>query len=170
MKPETKGAILILALSMIWKTLLLLTGWVDMAIGKYPLLPVLGFLLIGMYRSMEERRKLSFPNGIPFKDAFKSGMSVAALFSLAYSLYIYVYLNFLDPNYKLRFVEHRVADMVEQQTSPENIEAWKKSTANFPFEITWLVFTFVGILVLGTFYAAMTSRMMAKKFPVTQAK
>lgn len=170
MKPETKGTILILALSIIWKTLLLLTGWVDAGIGKYPLLPVLGFLLIGMYRSMDERRKLSFSDGIPFKDAFKSGMSVAALFSLAYSLFIYFYLFVLDKNYKLRFVDQRVSDMVDQNTSAENIEAWKKSTASFPFEMSWLVFTFAGILVLGTFYAAMTSRMMAKKFPVTQAK
>jgi hypothetical protein len=35
-KPETKGTILVLALSIIWKTLLLLTGWVDAGIGKYP--------------------------------------------------------------------------------------------------------------------------------------
>jgi hypothetical protein len=169
-KPETKGTILVLALSIIWKTLLLLTGWVDAGIGKYPLLPVLGFLLIGMYRSMDERRKLSFANGIPFKDAFKSGMSVAALFSLTYSLFIYFYLFSIDPAFKLRFIDNRIISMKDQNTAPEAIEAWKNSNANFPFEAFWLVLTFVGILLLGVFYAAMTSRMMAKKFPVTQSK
>ena len=170
MKPETKGTILVLALSIIWKTLLLLTGWVDAGIGKYPLLPVLGFLLIGMYRSMDERRKLSFSDGIPFKDAFKSGMSVAALFSLTYSLFIYFYLFSIDPAFKLRFIDNRIISMKDQNTAPEAIEAWKNSNANFPFEAFWLVLTFVGILLLGVFYAAMTSRMMAKKFPVTQSK
>jgi hypothetical protein len=169
-KPETKGTILVLALSIIWKTLLLLTGWVDAGIGKYPLLPVLGFLLIGMYRSMDERRKLSFANGIPFKDAFKSGMSVAALFSLTYSLFIYFYLFSIDPAFKLRFIDNRIISMKAQNTAPEAIEAWKNSNVNFPFEAFWLVLTFVGILLLGVFYAAMTARMMAKKFPVTQAK
>lgn len=170
MRPETKGTLLVLALSIIWKSLLLLTGWVDSAIGKYPLIPVLGFLLIGMYRAMEERRKLSFADGVPFKAAFKTGMSVAALFSLTYSLFIYFYLFSIDPGFKLRFIDQRILEMKAQNTAPEAIEAWKNSNVNFPFEISWLVFTFVGILILGVFYAGMTARMMARKYPVTQAK
>jgi hypothetical protein len=166
MKPETKGAALVLGLSVIWKTLLLLTGWVDGFLGKYPLLPILGFLLIGMYRTMEERRKLSYSAGVPFKEAFRSGMSVAALFSLTYSLFIYIYLFFLDTQFKARFVEQRVADMVAQKTPQTNIDAWRLSTAEFPFEMSWLVFTFAGILVLGVFYAAMMARMMARKYPL----
>jgi hypothetical protein len=70
----------------------------------------------------------------------------------------------------LRFIDNRIISMKDQNTAPEAIEAWKNSNANFPFEAFWLVLTFVGILLLGVFYAAMTSRMMAKKFPVTQSK
>jgi ABC-type antimicrobial peptide transport system permease subunit len=169
MKPETKGAALVLGLSVIWKTLLLLTGWVDGFLGKYPLLPILGFLLIAMYRTMEERRKLSYSAGVPFKEAFRSGMSVAALFSLTYSLFIYIYLFFLDPQFKVRFVEQRVADMVAQNTPKADIDAWRLSTAEFPFEMSWLVFTFIGVLVLGVFYAAMMARMMARKYPLAKA-
>jgi hypothetical protein len=170
MTPETRGAFFVLALSVIWKSLLLLTGWVDGALGKYPLLAILAFLLIGMFRSMDARRKLSFPDGITFLPAFKAGMSVNALFSLLYSLFMYLYLFVLDTGFRTRFVNHRVADMLADNTAPEAIEAWKKSTTSFPFEMMWMLFTFVGVLVIGTFYAAMTARMMARKYPAVKVK
>lgn len=170
MTPETRGALFVLALSVIWKTLLLLTGWVDGMLGKFPLLAILAFLLIGMFRSMEARRKQSHPDGIAFLPAFKAGMSVNALFSLLYSLFMYFYLFVLDTGFRTRFVNQRVADMVNDKTAPESIEAWKQSTTTFPFEMMWMLFTFIGVLVIGTFYAAMTARMMAKKYPVSAAK
>ena len=170
MTPETRGALFVLALSVIWKTLLLLTGWVDGFLGKFPLLAILAFLLIGMFRSMDSRRKLSYPDGIAFLPAFKAGMSVNALFSLLYSLFMYFYLFVLDTGFRSRFVNQRVADMVNEKTSPEAIEAWKQSTTSFPFEMMWMLFTFVGVLVIGTFYAGMTARMMAKKYPVLAVK
>jgi hypothetical protein len=170
MTPETRGALFVLALSVIWKTLLLLTGWVDGFLGKFPLLAILAFLLIGMFRSMEARRKLSYPDGIAFLPAFKAGMSVNALFSLLYSLFMYFYLFVLDTGFRTRFANQRVADMVNEKTAPEAIEAWKQSTTTFPFEMMWMLFTFVGVLVIGTFYAGMTARMMAKKYPATVAK
>jgi hypothetical protein len=170
MTPETRGALFVLALSAIWKSLLLLTGWVDGFLGKFPLLAILAFLLIGMFRSMEARRKLTYPDGIPFSPAFKAGMSVNALFSLLYSLFMYFYLYVLDTEFRIRFVNQRVADMVADKASPETIEAWKKSTVSFPFEMMWMLFTFVGVLVIGTFYAGMMARMMARKYPVLKSK
>jgi ABC-type antimicrobial peptide transport system permease subunit len=170
MTPETRGALFVLALSVIWKTLLLLTGWVDGFLGKFPLLAILAFLLIGMFRSMEARRKLTYPDGITFLPAFKAGMSVNALFSLLYSLFMYFYLFVLDTGFRSRFVNQRVADMVKEKTSPEAIEAWKQSTTSFPFEMMWMLFTFIGVLIIGTFYAAMTARMMARKYPVLAVK
>ena len=170
MTPETRGALFVLALSVIWKTLLLLTGWVDGMLGKFPLLAILAFLLIGMFRSMEARRKLSYPDGIAFLPAFKAGMSVNALFSLLYSLFMYFYLFVLDTGFRTRFVNQRVADMVKDKTAPESIEAWKQSTTTFPVEMMWMLCTFVGVLVIGTFYAGMTARMMAKKYPAAVAK
>jgi hypothetical protein len=169
MKPETKAVVLILSLSVIWKNLLLLTGWVEGFLGKYPLLPILGFMLIGMFRAMEERRKISFPKGIPFKDAFRCGMSVNALFALVYSLFVYLYLNFLDSGFRQRFSLQRVEDMRKQNTPQADIDAWVQTSQQFPFEMTWVLFTFIGVLVLGVFYAAIMARMMNKKYPVLQA-
>jgi ABC-type antimicrobial peptide transport system permease subunit len=83
---------------------------------------------------------------------------------------MYFYLFVLDTAFKMRFVNQRVADMVNDKTSPEAIEAWKKSTASFPFEMMWMLFTFIGVLVIGTFYAAMTARMMARKYPIGKLK
>ena len=59
--------------------------------------------------------------------------------------------------------------MVAQTTPRTDIDAWRLSTAEFPFEMSWLVFTFVGVLVLGVFYAAMMARMMARKYPLGKA-
>lgn len=138
----------------------------DTAIGKFPLLPVFAFLLIGMYRGMEERRKLDFTNGVSFLPAFKTGASIATLFTLLYTLFLYFYLNFLDVAFKARYIATRVEDLKKEQTSPENIEAWVKSAQTFPFSSSWLLFTFIGLMLLGLFYAFAIARMMVKKHPI----
>jgi ABC-type antimicrobial peptide transport system permease subunit len=76
----------------------------------------------------------------------------------------------LDTGFRSRFVNQRVADMVNENTAPETIEAWKQSTTSFPFEMMWMLFTFIGVLIIGTFYAAMTARMMARKYPALSKK
>jgi hypothetical protein len=153
MKPETKGTLLILALSIIWKTLMLITGWVEFSFGKYPFLPVTAFMLIGMYRGMEERRKLSFADGFPFKDMFKSGASIAALFAVLYSLFIYFYLFYLDKLFKIRFAGARIEEFKSKGQNPDN----------FPFEVPWVLFTFIGTLVLGVVYSGAITRLMIKR-------
>jgi hypothetical protein len=174
MTPETRGALFVLALSVIWKTLLLLTGWVDGFLGKFPLLAILAFLLIGMFRSMEARRKLSHPDGIAFLPAFRAGMSVNALFSMLYTFFLYFYLYVLDTGFRARFIKQRIADLISQNTSAANVEAWKKSSATSTwavnFERDWILATFIGLLLIGTFYAAMTARMMARKYPIGKPK
>ena len=145
--------------------LLLFTGWNDSVIGKYPLLPVFGFLLIGMFRGIDERRKLDYTETFSFPGLFKSGMSIAALFTLTYSLFLYVYLNYLDVDFKARMIKARIAEQLRDkpETSPEMIKQWTDSTANFPFVSIWILFTFIGLMVLGAFYAGIITRMMRKK-------
>jgi hypothetical protein len=166
LKPETKFALFIFALSVIWKTGLLLSGFVDSAIGKFPLLPVFAFLLIGMYRGMEERRKSDFLNGVTFLPIFKAGASIATLFTLMYTLFLYFYLNFLDVAFKARYIASRAEELKKDQTSAENIAAWIKSAESFPFASSWLLFTFIGLMLLGLFYSFAITRMMVKKHPV----
>jgi len=163
LKPETKYSLFIFGLSVIWKTSLLLTGLVETAIGKFPLLPVFGFLLIGMYRGMEERRKLDFTNGVPFLPAFKTGASIATLFTLLYTLFLYFYLNYLDVAFKARYIADRVVELKKDNTPPANIDAWIKDAQSFPFSSSWLLFTFIGLMLLGLFYAFAITRMMVKK-------
>ncbi len=169
MKPETRFALFIFAASVIWRTGLYLSGFADSTLGNYPLLPVFGFLLIGMFRGMENRRQLDFPNGIPFLPAFKTGMSIAALFSLMYTLFIYVYITYLDYDFKGRFIAKRVLDLRKNKTPEVDITAWIDGAEKFPFAMTWILFTFIGLMVLSVFYAGVIGRMMVKKYPVKAA-
>ena len=170
MKPETKYSLLILGLSVIWKTGLLLSGQADGLLGKYPLLPVLGFMLIGMYRGVEERRKLSHPNGMGFLDAFKPAISIALLASLIYTLFLYVYLNYLDVDFKARFVANSIEDLKTNGSNPADIEAWIQSTQTFPFTTAWILFTFIGLALIGFVYAVVIGRLMLKKYPISRRK
>jgi hypothetical protein len=165
MKPETRSALFILALSIIWRTGLYLAGFADSTLGSYPLLPVFGFLLIGMFRGIDARRKLDYPNGIPFLPAFKAGMSISALFALMYTLFIYVYITYLDYDFKGRFIASRVEELRKNKTPEVDVTAWIDGAEKFPFAMTWILFTFIGLMVLSVFYAGAIGRMMAKKYP-----
>jgi hypothetical protein len=164
-KPETKYSLLILGLSVIWKTLLLLTGQIDGVLGKYPMLPVLGFMLIGMYRGMEERRKIDHLEGVRFMSAFKSGMSIALLSTLTYSLFLYIYMRYLDLGFKSRFIAQRIEELQKNGSNQADIDAWIQTTQSFPFVSSWLLFTFIGLLLISLFYALAISRMMIRKYP-----
>ena len=115
MKPETRFALFVFAIAVIWRMGLYLSGLADSMLGNYPLLPVFGFLLIGMFRGINERRKSDFPNGVPFLAAFKTGMSIAALFTMMYTLFIYVYINYLDSNFRGRYVANRIAEYLDKK-------------------------------------------------------
>ncbi len=165
MKPETRFALFIFALSVIWRTGLYMAGFADTSLGNYPLLPVFGFLLIGMFRGINERRKLDHPNGIHFMYAFKSGMSIATLFTLMYSIFIYVYITFIDYDFKGRFIALRKADLIKNNTPAADVTAWVNGAEKFPFAMTWILFTFIGLMVISVFYSGAIARMMAKKYP-----
>jgi hypothetical protein len=163
-KPETRFSLLFLGLSIIWRTGLLLSGLADSYVGQFPLLPVLAFLLIAMYRGIESRRKASFSEGFQFMDMFKSGMSIALLSTLMYSLFLYVYLRYLDLSFKSRFILRRIEELRKDGTSQEDIDAWIQTTQSFPFVTAWLMFTFIGLLLISLFYAAAISKMMVRKY------
>jgi hypothetical protein len=166
MKPETRFALFVFATAVIWRTGLYLSGLADSMLGNYPLLPIFGFLLVGMFRGINEGRKTDFPNGVPFLPAFKTGMSIAALFTMMYTLFIYVYINYLDSNFRGRYIANRIADLRKNKTPEIDITAWVKSAEKFPFENIWVLFTFIGLMVISVFYSAAIARMMAKKYPV----
>lgn len=166
MKPETRFALFVFAIAVIWRTGLYLSGFADSMLGNYPLLPVFGFLLIGMFRGINDRRKSDYLDGVPFLPAFKSGMSIATLFTLMYTLFIYFYINYLDANFRGRYIADRVADLRKNKTPETTISSWVSDAEKFPFETIWVLFTFIGLMVISVFYSAAIARMMAKKYPV----
>jgi hypothetical protein len=163
-KPELKFALFILGLSVIWKTGLLIAGFESSAIAKYPLIPVMAFMLIGMFRQVDYIRKDSVPSSISSIALFKSGMSTGVLFSLMYTLFIYVYLTFLDSGFKQRFMDARIAELIASNTPETDIQAWASSAAQFPFVMSWVLFTFVFLLLISLIYALLIARMMKRKF------
>lgn len=135
-------------------------------LGKYPLLPVFAFMLIGIFRGVNERRILTFSSGIKFMDAFKTGVSIAALFSLIYTLFIYLYITNIDDGFKNRFVSMRIAELEKAGTSAADINAWTEGLNRFPFYTAWLLFSFIGLMLIGLFYSAAIARMMSRKHPL----
>lgn len=168
MKPETKFTLLVFAISVIWKTGLLLTGLNESFLGKYPLLLVFGLLLIGMYRAVDARRKADFPNGLTFMPVFKIGMSVATLFTLLYSLFIYLYITSIDLGFRDSFIAKRVEELKKSDTPQVDIDAWIKGAEDFPFAMTWVLFTFIGLMIISVFYAGAIARMMTRKYPAAK--
>ncbi|MEX1188133.1 MAG: DUF4199 family protein [Bacteroidia bacterium] len=168
MKPESKFPLLVFAVAVIWKTGLLLTGLNDSFLGKYPLLLVFGLLLIGMFRAVDARRKIDYPNGITSMPVFKIAMSVATLFTLMYSVFIYFYITAIDLDFRSNFIAKRVDELKASDTPQVDIDAWIKGAEDFPFAMTWVLFTFVGLMLISVFYAMAIARMMARKHPLIQ--
>jgi hypothetical protein len=168
LKPESKFTLLVFAISVIWKMTMYLSGLDETFVGKYPLLLVFGLLLIGMFRAVDARRKTDFPGGVVFMPAFRTGMSVAVLFTLLYSLFIYIYVSVIDLSFREDFIAKRVEELKKNNTPQADINVWLKSAEDFPFAMVWVLFTFIGLMVIGVFYAAAIARMMSRKYPVKQ--
>jgi hypothetical protein len=69
-------------------------------------------------------------------------------------------------NFRGRYIANRIADLRKNKTPEIDITAWVKSAEKFPFENIWVLFTFIGLMVISVFYSAAIARMMAKKYPV----
>jgi len=169
LKPETRFTLLIFAIAVIWKMGLFITGLDTSFLGKYPLLLVFALLLIGMYRGADGRRKLDHVDGIAFMPAFRSAMSISALFSLIYTLFVYFYITSIDNQFMNKFIANRVTELRASNTPEVDVNAWIKGAQEFPFALTWTLFTFIAIMVISVFYAGAIGRMMAKKYPKLSA-
>lgn len=169
MKPETKFPLLVFAFCVIWKFSLLYSGLADTAVGRFAILPVWIFLFWGILKAMEQRRKLDYASGAVFLPLFKSGASVAVLFTVLYSLFIYVYLRFIDTGFMGRMVQARVEQAILKGESQEAVNAWVETTKHFPFVSMWVLFTFLGVLMMGILFSFAISRMMVKKYPLPQS-
>jgi hypothetical protein len=81
-----------------------------------------------------------------------------------------VYLKYLDVDFKARFVANRIEDLKTNDSNPADIEAWIQSTESFPFTTAWLLFTFIGLALIGFVYAVVIGRLMLKKYPISRRK
>lgn len=121
-----------------------------------------------MFRAVDARRKIDFPNGLTFMPVFKIGMSVATFFTLLYSLFIYLYITAIDLGFRDNFIAKRVEELKKSDTPQVDIDAWIKGAEDFPFAMTWVLFTFIGLMIISVFYAGAIARMMTRKYPAAK--
>ena len=66
-------------------------------------------------------------------------------------------------------IPQRITELRASNTPEVDVNAWIKGAQDFPFALTWTLFTFIGILIISVFYAGAIGRMMIKKYPKLSA-
>jgi hypothetical protein len=79
-----------------------------------------------------------------------------------------MYVSVIDLSFREDFIAKRVEELKKNNTPQADINVWLKSAEDFPFAMVWVLFTFIGLMVIGVFYAAAIARMMSRKYPVKQ--
>jgi hypothetical protein len=163
MKIETRFGLIVLLLSIIWKTSLFAFGARDTFMGQYSVMFVMLFMLLGIYLGLEELRKTVFGGKLSFQQGFKSGMMIAFLHSIFYSLFLYVYYAYIDVTFFAEKIEARVAEARAAGNTEESIESFRQSAEQILSPSVQSTFSLVGLLVLSAFYAGIIAKMIEKK-------
>lgn len=163
MKPEARFGLIVFLISVIWKTSLFVFGVRDTILGQFSVLAVMLFMLIGIYLCIEEQRNLNPQKRLPFIQGFKSGMSVAALHSVLYALFIYCYYSFIDVTFFPEKIEQRVAELRAAGNTEASIDSFRLSAEQILSPTVQSTLTLVGLLVLSAFYAGVVAKLVEKK-------
>jgi hypothetical protein len=163
MSPEARYGLSVFLLSAIWKTSLFAFGARDTFLGEFSILFVMLFMLVGIYMGVEEVRKSIRDKKILFIQGFKSGMSIAALHTILYSLFIYAYYAYIDSTFFPEMIELRVQEFRIAGDNEASIEGFRQSAELILSPMVQSTFTLVGLLVLSAFYAGVVAKMVEKK-------
>lgn len=163
MRPETKYGLSVFLISVIWKTGLFAFNARDTFAGQYSVILVMLFMLIGIFLAVEEQRKQSPEKKISFLSGFKAGMSVAALHTVLYSLYLYAYYAYIDTSFFAETIEARVSEFRMAGNSESDIEGFRQSAEVILSPMIQSTFTLVGLLIISVFYAGVVAKLVEKK-------
>lgn len=167
MRPETKYGLSVFLISAIWKTGLFAFNARDTFFGQYSVIMVMLFMLIGIFLGVEELRNQSPNKKIVFINGFKTAMSIAALHTVLYSLFLYAYYAYIDTTFFVEMIEARVSEFRMAGNSEADIEGFRQSAEVILSPMVQSTFTLVGLLVLSAFYSGVVAKLVEKKHGTT---
>lgn len=162
--PVFANAMLILALSVILKTGLFALSYHESIVGRFSILLVLLFLLIGLFRTIDQLRQSKPDKKIQFVEGFKAGARVVFLISAGYSLFIWFYYSKIDVSFFDRLIDARINEGLGRGIDAKELENYRKSAQIMLSASSQSFFTFIGLLVGGIVYAYVITWLMIKKY------
>lgn len=162
--PVFMNAMLVLAMSIIWKTGLFAFGFHQSIVGRFSILLVLLFLLIGLFRTIDQLRQSKPDQKIPFVEGFKAGARVVFLISAGYSLFIWFYYSNIDVTFFDRLIQERINEGLSRGIDAKELENYRKSAQILLSASSQSFFTFIGLLVGGIVYAYAITWLTVKKY------
>jgi hypothetical protein len=162
--PVFMNAMLVLALSIIWKTGLFAFGYHQSLVGQFSILLVLLFLLIGLFRTVDQIRISKPDQKLQFVEGFKAGARVVLLISAGYSLFVWFYYKNIDVTFFDQLIQNRINEGLSRGIDPIELEKFRKSAPTILSASTRSFFTFIGLLVGGIVYAYAITWLMVKKY------
>ena len=162
--PVFMNAMLVLALSIIWKTGLFAFGYHQSLVGQFSILLVLLFLLIGLFRTVDQIRISKPDQKLQFIEGFKAGARVVLLISAGYSLFVWFYYKNIDVTFFDQLIQNRINEGLSRGIDPIELEKFRKSAPTILSASTRSFFTFIGLLVGGIVYAYAITWLMVKKY------
>lgn len=162
--PVFMNAMLVLALSIIWKTGLFAFGYHQSLVGQFSILLVLLFLLIGLFRTVDQIRISKPDQKLQFVEGFKAGARVVLLISAGYSLFVWFYYKNIDVTFFDQLIQNRINEGLSRGIDPIELEKFRKSAPTILSASTRSFFTFIGLLVGGIVYAYAITWLTIKKY------
>lgn len=162
--PVFLNAMLVLALSIIWKTGLFAFGYHQSLVGRFSILLVLLFLLIGLFRTIDQIRISKPDQKLQFVEGFKAGARVVFLISAGYSLFIWFYYSSIDVTFFDRLIQERINEGLGRGINAKELENYRTSAKILLSASSQSFFTFIGLLVGGIVYAYAITWLTIKKY------
>lgn len=126
--------------------------------GRFAIFGNIFFLLLGIFFGLRLHKQKVLSKSSYLED-FKAGMRVAAYYALFMSAFVFLYYNYIDPDY----FEIRLAKQLEiARENQMDLEQVKKTGAFFLSPFFQTTISLLGFLLLGSFYSAILAFLMRK--------
>ncbi|NNF02714.1 MAG: DUF4199 domain-containing protein [Bacteroidia bacterium] len=123
----------------------------------YILLFIIVFLAVKSFRETKEE------NLISFGECFKVGMIVTGVMVLVSMIWVYVYMQFIDPELVEMIMEKQITQMEDRGMSDEQIEQALSMSENFMSPPMMAIFAGVAQGIAGAIISLIVAAFMQKK-------